>query len=325
MSAFEQINRGYNNTFQPGKLTLGVVVPIENYDQGPQPTMVNHLERVRLIDELGFKSLWIRDIPLNAPSFGDAGQMYDPFTYLGYLAGQTKNISLGISSIALPLHHPLNVVKSATSIDQLSNGRMILGIASGDRPQEYPAMNIDFENRGALFQDAFTYIRNVQKPFPSFDTKHYGSLNGYADMLPKPTNQKIPLLMTGSSRQTLEWNAENADGWMNYPRNLYQQKYAIDEYRSLVNQYGDFDKPFMQPLYLDLIEDKDFKPEPIHLGLRTGVNYLNEFFQQLQEIGVNHVALNLRFNRVDIEETLHRISKEVLPHFHFSNHKTVAQ
>lgn len=325
MSAFEQINRGYNHTFQPEKLSLGVVIPIENYDQGSQPTMIDHVERVRLIDELGFKSLWIRDIPLNVPSFGDAGQMYDPFTYLGYLAGQTKRISLGISSIALPLHHPLNVVKSATSIDQLSNGRMILGVASGDRPQEYPAMNVDYETRGALFQDAFTYIRKAQKSFPAFDSRYYGSMDGHVDMLPKPTSCKLPVLMTGSSRQTLEWNAKNADGWMNYPRNSYQQKYAIDEYRSLVKQYGDFDKPFMQPLYLDLTEDKDFKPEPIHLGLRTGINYLNEYFQQLQEIGVNHVALNLRFNTIDIEETLHRISEEVIPHFHSPNRKKVAQ
>lgn len=321
MRAFEQINKGYNSTFHSNELSIGIVIPIENYDQGPVPTMEDHLKRVALIDRLGFKALWIRDIPFNVPSFGDAGQMFDPFTYLGYLAGQTKNIALGISSIALPLHHPLHIAKSAASIDQLSGGRMILGVASGDRPQEYPAMNVDFESRGELFQEAFKYIRKAQESFPNHETKHYGALDGHVDVLPKPMNGKIPLLMTGSSRQTLEWNAENADGWMNYPRNLYQQKYTIDEYRSHVAEFSDFDKPFMQPLYVDLIEEKDFKPQSIHLGFRIGTTHLIDYFHQLKEIGTNHIALNLRFNTANMEETLHRISEEVFPYFHFENQK----
>ena len=95
MKAFESINRGYNGTFQTGELSLGMVVPIENYPSGPVPHMTRHIERVQLIEKLGFKALWIRDIPFNVPSFGDAGQTYDPFTYLGFLAGQTQEIALG--------------------------------------------------------------------------------------------------------------------------------------------------------------------------------------------------------------------------------------
>ncbi|MEL6844789.1 MAG: LLM class flavin-dependent oxidoreductase, partial [Bacteroidota bacterium] len=120
MKAFESINRAYNQVFEAGRLSVGMVVPIENYPQGPVPTMLDHLERVKLIDELGFKALWLRDIPFNLPSFGDAGQTFDPFTYLGYLAGQTKEIALGVASIALPLHHPVHIAKSAATIDQLS-------------------------------------------------------------------------------------------------------------------------------------------------------------------------------------------------------------
>ncbi|MEM1408601.1 MAG: LLM class flavin-dependent oxidoreductase [Bacteroidota bacterium] len=196
--------------------------------------------------------------------------------------------------MALPLHHPLTIAKSASSIDVLSEGRMILGVASGDRPQEYPAMNIDFENRGELFRDAFDYIRKAQESFPRFTSQHYGGLNGQMDVLPKPTAHKIPLLITGSSRQSLEWNAKNGDGWMSYPRNLYEQKQAISQYRSLVEQFGNFDKPFMQPLYIDLMEDNHFKPQPIHLGFRIGIDYLNDYVLKLKEIGVNHLAFNLR-------------------------------
>jgi luciferase-type oxidoreductase len=268
MEKFENINKAYNSIFKQNELSIGVVVPIENYSTSEIPTMQDHLQRVKQIEALGFKSLWIRDIPFNVPSFGDAGQTFDPFTYLGFLAGQTSEIALGVSSIALPLHHPLNVVKSATTIDQLSGGRLLLGVASGDRFDEYPAMGIDYENRGELFRESFKYMRNAQSDFPVFETKNYGSLNGNINMLPKPTAHKIPLLMTGSSRQTLEWNAEHTDGWMNYPRDLYTQNNTIKQWRNLIANTQEFDKPFMQPMYLDLHENDNHKPEPIPLGFR---------------------------------------------------------
>ena len=315
MKAFENINKAYNSVFKPNELSIGVVVPIERYATGPVPTMQDHLNRVKHVEDLGFKALWIRDIPFNVPNFGDAGQTYDPFTYLGFLAGQTSEIALGVSSIALPLHYPLNVAKSATSIDQLSGGRLLLGVASGDRFDEYPAMGIDYENRGELFRESFNYIRQVQSEFPNFETKNYGNLQGNIDMLPKPTTHKIPMLMTGSSRQSLEWNAQNADGWMNYPRDLYNQNNTIRQYRELVAETQDYDKPFMQPMYLDLMEDENAKPQPIQLGFRLGINHLTDYLDKLRSIGVNHLALNLRFNSMNMDATLEQIARNVLPEF----------
>ena len=147
MKTFEQINRGYNTVFKQNQLSIGLVVPIENYAQNSVPSMKDHLERAKLAESFDFKALWLRDVPFHVPSFGDVGQTFDPFTYLGYLAGQTSNIALGVASIALPLHHPVHVAKSAATVDQLSDGRLILGIASGDRYEEYPAIGIDYENR----------------------------------------------------------------------------------------------------------------------------------------------------------------------------------
>jgi len=313
---FEPINQGYNSTFQSGELSLGVVVPIENYPGGPVPSMQDHLTRVKLVEELGFKAIWIRDIPLNIPSFGDAGQTFEPFSYLSFLAGQTSSIALGISSIALPLHHPIHVAKAAATIDQLSEGRLIMGVASGDRPEEYPSMGLDFEKRGEAFREAFNMIRASANSFPITEASVFGQLEGRSDVLPKPFGKKIPMLVTGSSRQKLEWNATHGDGWMNYPRNLYMQNYSIKEYRELVKQSGDFDKPFMQPLYVVLQENDDFRPEPIPLGFRIGINPLIEYLNELKELGVNHVALNLRFNDLNIPKTLEKIASKALPHFH---------
>jgi luciferase-type oxidoreductase len=321
MKEFELINKGFNSVFVPGELSIGIAVPIEHYTVGTAPSMREHLERVKLVEYLGFKAVWTRDIPFNVPAFGDVGQTYDPFTYLGFLAGQTSKIALGVSSIALPLHHPVHIAKAAATVDQLSGGRMILGVASGDRPDEYPAMGIGFENRGTLFREAFAYLRAAQEEFPQLDTTHFGKLDGRVDILPKSTGHKLPLLITGHSRQSMEWNAEHSDGWMYYLRDPKTQKSTITEWRDLVARHATHDKPFMQAMYIILNPDPDFKPQPIQLGFRTGIHFLNEFLQLLKEAGVNHLAINLRFDTGGIEHTLEQLAKSILPNFHLSSKK----
>ncbi len=71
----------------------------------------------------------------------------------------------------------------------------------------------------------------------------------------------------------------------------------------------------MQPLYVDVAENPDTPPQPIHLGFRSGVRALCTYLKSLETIGVNHVALNLRFNRPDTETTLQHLADELLPEF----------
>ena len=311
---FPPINRGYNTVFHPNKLSLGLVVPIETYATGPVPTMIHQVQRIQLAEALGFSAIWLRDVPFNVPSFGDAGQIYDPFVYLGLLAGQTERIALGVASIILPLRHPAHVAKAAASADVLSGGRLILGVASGDRPQEYPALNLPFAERGAQFRASFDYIKRMWEDFPAFEST-YGSPNGGMDMLPKPVSGKLPLLITGGSQQNPDWIARNGDGWMLYPRNTATQTLIIRDWQARVKAAGRPAQPVMQPLYIDLVDNPNIVPQPIHLGFRLSTHHLRAYLKSLEEIGVNHVALNLRFNQADIETTLKRLADGLLPDF----------
>ncbi|MEM9173479.1 MAG: TIGR03571 family LLM class oxidoreductase, partial [Pseudomonadota bacterium] len=255
-----------------------------------------------------------RDEPYNEPSLGDAGQMLDPFVYLGALAMHTSTLGLGVSSIILPLRHPAHVAKAAMSADALSNGRLLLGVASGDRPDEYPALNVDYATRGERFRDSVDYIRKMSETAPLLDN-YYGRLDGHIDMLPKPGGNDLPLLITGSSQQSDAWIAANGDGWMTYPRPAAVQSPLIKAYRARAHAAGVEDKPVMEPLYIDLASDRAEAPSPIHLGIRAGSDALIDYLQQRQDIGVNHIALNLRFNQDNIEDTLHQLAETVLPAF----------
>ncbi|MDP0491654.1 MAG: LLM class oxidoreductase [Verrucomicrobiota bacterium JB023] len=311
---FPEVNRGYGRVFQFGRMSLGLVVPLESYPNSPVPTMERHLERVRLAEELGFSAVWIRDVPFHVPSFGDAGQTFDPFVYLGLLAGATKEIALGVASVVLPLRHPAHVAKAATTADVLSDGRLLLGVASGDRPDEYPALSMNFEDRGARFRASMEYIQRSSERFPSFEND-YGRLNGQMDLLPKPARGKLPLLITGGSQQNMEWIAQNGDGWMTYPRNFTIQSQAIQHYRKLSRAAGLGEKPVMQPFHIDLVDDPTASPRPIHLGFRLGMNSLRDYLREVASLGVNHVALNLRFNQNNAEDTMRRLAEEILPEF----------
>ncbi len=311
---FPEINRAYGQAFKPGSLTLGLVVPLEAHGHNPVPSLERHLERARLADDLGFSALWLRDVPFNVPSFGDAGQTFDPFVYLGTLAVTTRNIGLGIASIILPLRHPAHVAKAAASADVLSGGRLLLGVASGDRPQEYPAMNMDFASRGERFRDSVSYIRAVAETYPKAATSH-GTLSGAIDMLPKPTGRRLPLLITGGSQQEPHWVAQHGDGWMTYPRDTASQGRVVAVYRRRIAESGGQNKPVMQSLYVDLQSNPDAAPRPIHLGFSSGTAFLIRYLAEVRDLGINHVALNLRFNNADVEDTMKRLADELLPEF----------
>lgn len=311
---FETINKAYNSTFKVGKLTIGLVLPLESYEIHALPNMKNQIQRILLAEKLGFKTAWLRDIPFNVPSFGDVGQMYDPFSYLGYLAAKTSSINLAVGSIILPLRHPAHIAKAAASIDDLSDGRLILGIASGDRPEEYPAMNIPYAPRGEIFRESFEYIKNVWEEFPMFENS-FGSPYGGIDMLPKPKAKKVPMLITGASQQSPDWLARNGEGWITYPRPAQLQGKLIKQWRDKALEIGEVNKPVSQSLYIDLLENDDAMATPIHLGYRTGVKFLLKHLKDLEEVGVNHVVFNLRFNQMNIEKTLEKLAKDILPHF----------
>ena len=311
---FATINRAYGETFQPGKLTLGLVLPLEAHRNDPVPTLERHIERAQLADRLGFRALWLRDVPFNIPTFGDAGQTFDPFVYLGTLAAVTQNIALGVASVILPLRHPAHVAKAAASADVLSGGRLLLGIASGDRPEEYPAMGRSFPDRGERFQDSVAYIRAMAESYPQAQTAQ-GTLQGNADMLPKPTGGRLPLFITGGSQQPPDWAAQHGDGWMTYPRDAVSQGRVVGDFRRRIAAAGGRDKPVIQSLYVDLQPDADAAPRPIHLGFSSGTAFLRDYLAEVQRLGINHVALNLRFNMGDVEDTMKRLADDLLPEF----------
>jgi len=304
---------GYKAVFAQGCLTLGIGVPIEAYS-GAIPSMQNQVALAQQVERCGFAALWCRDVPLYDPSFGDVGQMYDPWAWLGYIGAQTTSIALGTASIILPLRQPVDIAKAAASIDQLTNGRLLLGVASGDRPVEYSVYGENFDQRGDVFQNTLAFIRaNTHRP-PAWDNKQVMQ-HAQVELLPKSFSGDIPMLVTGNSRQSVEWIAEHADGWLMYPRQLAFQTQVLKQWTTALHELQQGWKPFAQSLYIDLTENPDTPASPIHLGIRVGRNGLISHLASLQEISVNHVLFNVKFSTRPVDEVLAELGEFVVPQF----------
>ncbi len=304
---------GFHTVFAKGQLTLGIGYPLEAYSS-PIPLMKNQLSLGQKVEDGGFAAVWVRDVPLLDPSFGDAGQIYDTWSWMGYLAAQTTSIALCTGSVILPLRHPVDAAKAAASVDHLSAGRVILGVASGDRPVEYSVYDVPFDTRDAAFRDAIGFIRNNTHRPDNWDDQQ-ALRSGQVELLPKSYHGDLPLLVTGNSRQSLDWIAANADGWLMYPRPPEIQQTVVEEWQQNVTAAGVEWKPFSQSLYIDLTEDADTSPTKIHLGYRLGRNRLIEHLGRLRDIGVNHVALNIRFASRPVADVIDELCEYVVPEF----------
>ena len=112
---------GFRRMFAPDRLSLGVFFPIEAFERD-EPSMRDQPRLARRAEELDFAALWTRDVPLRDPDFGDLGQVYDPWVWLGWIAANTSTIALATGSIILPLRHPFHTAKASASVDQLTGG-----------------------------------------------------------------------------------------------------------------------------------------------------------------------------------------------------------
>lgn len=306
-------HRAFSRTFAPGRLTLGFVAPLEGYPDGPSPTLANHTAMARLADDIGIAALWLRDVPFYDPGFGDVGQILDPMVYAGWLAATTRNIALGTAGIVAPLRDPLIVAKQATSADQLLGGRFLLGLASGDRPAEYPAFGVAFHTRAERYREAVDIIRTViEGHFPRHQSKHFGRLDGALDLIPKPVAPRLPMIAIGRAGQDLPWLGANLDAWIWHGIDARRMTDIIPQWIDVTAEYGF--KPYGYATWFDLERDPD---APVQYGrvLRGGRNALIEFWQDQQRAGVSHVVLNLKPTRRPAEDILEELGAHVVPLF----------
>ena len=309
MSKIEN-HEGFKRTFKNHKLTLGLSLPFdsknkEHIDFNEQVKFAQQAER------LGFTSLFVRDNPLYSPHLGPVTENYDPFVFLTYLSAFTSKIALGTSSIVATLRHPIHLAKSAASLDLISNQRLLLGMATGDRAFEFPAFKVD---ESALTERYQTTVQSLRALWQSHSPQISNSIfELYEDsglqVLPK--HRTIPMFGTGYSRQSISWLQQHMDGWLFYAQPFQDQKKLVQAWHSGTDRF----KPFMNILMIDLSQNPNETVKPIKGGFRTGRKNLLQILKAYESINTNHIILRFTNNDRDIEALIEEVGTYITPHF----------
>ena len=304
MSDLGCANAGYRRLFDSSGLSFGLGFPLTG-ERESTPAIDEEIRLASHAESVGFDGLWARDVPTYWPKFGDAGGAFDTWPLLSHMAAHTDEIALGTSSVVLSLRHPIHVAKSAASVDRLSGGRLVLGVASGDRDPEYPAFDVDPDERGELVRESVDALRTLwSEEYPTLDGS-WGQLDGDLDVLPKPTTDTLPLLPTGYARQSIEWIADHGDGWLFYHLPDDTLRTYLDDWRDHAG-----DKPFVIAVQVELADDPAAAPEHLHLGYRAGVDWFRDYFHRLEEFGLDHVIVGLRADQP--QQALSTFADEVI-------------
>ncbi|GIX48481.1 MAG: hypothetical protein KatS3mg131_2692 [Candidatus Tectimicrobiota bacterium] len=196
-----------------GAVRFGLAMPnFTAYPALPDPEgLLRYAERA---EALGYESLWVWDHILLGvdPHF----PILEALTLLAAVAARTRRIRLGTGVLVLPLRNPVVLAKQLASLDQLSGGRLILGVAVGWYAREFEAVGVPFRRRGRLLEQNLEILTRlwqedvVEGDYPPHRLRS-------AVQFPKPVQRpRPPILIGGYVEAALRRAAVLGDGWLTY-------------------------------------------------------------------------------------------------------------
>ena len=169
----------------------------------------------KLAEELGFESIWGNDhITTQAylKNLRPLPNYYEVMISLSYLAAVTTRVRLGTGIVPLPVRNPVVLAKQASTLDNLSNGRHVLGVGIGAYREEFESM-MGQGRRGDIFTES---IEAMRKLFEEDDASYSGRYVNFRniDLNPKPVQKPFPIYIGGNSREHLLRIAKHGNGWL---------------------------------------------------------------------------------------------------------------
>jgi probable F420-dependent oxidoreductase len=165
-------------------------------------------------EELGFADVWTSEhiITPAGAMYPPSPLFYDPVLALTWAAAYTKRVRLGTSVLVLPMRHPLPLAKELATLQNLSDGRLILGAGVGWLEAEFAALGVPFNERGRRMDEGIAMMRAVWSDDPvSFEARWVPAVIDNMRMMPKP-QKPIPIWIGGTSDAALK-RAARHDGW----------------------------------------------------------------------------------------------------------------
>ena len=304
---------------------------------GPMSKTSHMLELVQYAEQLGFDSLTIGDHiiitkTINSlypytdtrvpPTSSFSGEWFEPLTTLAFVAGITQKIKLMTSVMVIPYRDPIFTAKILSTIDNLSQGRLIIGAGVGWMEEEFEVLERPpFKERGAVTDEYINIFNELwTNDSPSFKGKYtsFPEINFY----PKPVQEPHPpIWIGGESPPALKRAARLGDGWYPIGRNPVFPLKTIDQMNDSISilikhidTYGrnlnDFTIGYSATTYKITDNGLNDSSDSLFVG---DVNKIITDIEKFAEIGVNFISFQLVGDNLDeTKERMRIFSKEII-------------
>jgi probable F420-dependent oxidoreductase len=191
----------------PRPLRLGVQLPeVEREVRWPE-----YVAMARAAEATGFDSIWLGDHLLYRDDGRPERGPWNSWTMLAGLAQVTERVALGPLVACTAFYPPAVLAKMAATVDELSGGRLILGLGAGWNEAEFRAFGLPFDHRASRFEEAFEIIRRL---VAGERVTLAGRFNSVDDVVLLPRPARRPVLMVGSTgERVLRATLPHVDVW----------------------------------------------------------------------------------------------------------------
>jgi probable F420-dependent oxidoreductase len=271
-------------------------------------TAENIAYAARFGEREGFDSLWVIDrilwpsepqTPYPPSPDGSWPEVYqnviDPIETLTYVAGITQNITLATGIIDMLYQNPLILANRLAALDNLSKGRLQLGLGLGHSKDEFQAAGVPFENKG---ERADEFLQVLNKVWYDDIVEHKGKFYSIPKSVigPKPYQEKIPIYLAGFAPNALRRIiSSGANGWVGIPQlDLDAFKAGQEQLRKAAQEQGRDPQSIEFPVLLfPEVSESDLGTD--RLSMNGSVEQIAEDIQGFEKLGVNHVNLVFDF------------------------------
>jgi probable F420-dependent oxidoreductase len=267
---------------------LGLNLPyVEGSMDGSTPRWADILAMAETAEAIGFDAVWISDHVGFGDPDGQWSGAWDSWTLLSALAAATTRVRLGTYVSAMPYRNPALLAKMAETLDEISGGRVILGLGAGWNEPEFRAYGFPFERRFDRFEDGLRIISSMLKTGRADHDGRVQSAHG-ARIEPRgPRPNGLPIMVGTTGPRLLRLTAELADEWnsgMRAPEDLPPILAKVDAACAAVDR----DPRTLVRSAETLVKTGDAF-DPVAVAAQLG---------RYADLGIDHIQVQLRPNSV---------------------------
>ena len=264
-------------------------------------------------EDAGFASVWVREHLFHASYVADRlhdRPYYDALTVLIAIGQATETIRLGTSVLVLPWHDPPRLGKMIATLDQLSGGRVDMGIGVAMTEDEFENLGINFKNRGKRTDD---FLGALQALWTQEIPDYAGDFYRYSGQRfsPKPKQQPYPpILIGGYSKAAFRRIARFGDGWHTLRQSPKQVAAGVAEIVRMTEEEGRDASSLRHSITLPLDYSGNKDPDPSvndRTILRGGDDDMAETINSYRDAGLDEIIVSV--NTADLTENTETIAR----------------